>query len=70
MAATYTVTTQTPTTDIGPNGTVEQAMQVTFRTHPSNVIGRINVPMSVYTRDEVDKIVSAAAQVIEDVQAL
>lgn len=70
MADLYAITSQAPTTDIGPTGSVVQAMQVTFLTKPHEVQGRVIIPMSLYTRDEVDKVVSAAARVIEDVQNL
>lgn len=70
MADTYVIVTQTPTTDLGPTGSVVPAMQVTFRTKPSDVQARVTLPLSTYTPDEVDRAVRAQAAVIEAVQKL
>lgn len=70
MATNYDVVTQTPTTDIGPTGSIVQAMQVTFRTKPSEITSKIVIPLAQYTPDEVDRAVTAAATTIEQVQSL
>lgn len=70
MADHYEIVTQTPTTDIGPTGTVVPAMQVTFRTKPSKITSRLTLPLATYTPAEVDKAVTAAVAVIEAVQSL
>lgn len=70
MADNFAVVTQTPTTDIGPTGSIVPAMLVTFRTKPSEIAGRVTIPEAVYTPDEVARIVSVAAANLEAVQAL
>ena len=70
MADTYTVTGQTPVTDLSPTGTFVPAMEITFTTKPSGVMGRVRVPLAQYTPDVVDHAISVQAELIEQVQAL
>lgn len=70
MAATYEIVTQVPRTRIDPGGTPTQTVLVTFRTKPSAQVGQVDVPMSAYTIDEVDRLVTAKAALIEAVQGL
>jgi hypothetical protein len=70
LSANYTITHQVPVTDSVPGGTFVPAMEITFTTKPSDVVGRVRVPMSRYTTDEVDRIVGDQAEIIERVQAL
>lgn len=70
MADNFVIVTQTPTTDIGPTGSVVPAMLVTFRTKPSDVTGRVTIPTAVYAPDEVKRVVGDAAANLEAVQHL
>lgn len=66
----YAVTSQTQITDLSPGGQVVPAMQVSFTTKPSGIEGRVNVPISAYSAEEVDRLIRAQVAVIEAVQAL
>lgn len=70
MAATYDIVSQTPRTRSGVAGQFSQVVEVTFRTKPSNQPGMVDIPATAYTPDEVDRIVSRQAELIETVQAL
>lgn len=70
MADTYVVTAQRPVQDVTPGGTFEDAYEITFTTRPSDVPGKVRVPVSAYSADHVDRILSAQAAVLEQVQHL
>jgi hypothetical protein len=70
MAADYTITDQRPVTDAGPGGVFVPAMEITFVTKPSQVAGRVRVPLSQYSPTTVDAAVTAQAQTIEAVHNL
>jgi hypothetical protein len=70
MAANYTVADQRPVTDAGVGGTFVPSMEITFTTKPSNITGRVRVPMAQYTPEQVDRVLAAQAEQIENVQKL
>lgn len=70
MGANYTVADQRPVTDAGVGGAFVPSMEITFTTKPHNIAGRVRVPMSQYTPDAVDRVLSAQAEAIERVQDL
>jgi hypothetical protein len=70
MAEQYTIVNQAPTTIISPAGVVVPAMEIAFTTKPSDVPGRVKIPTSTYSVDEVDKVIRAQAAVLEAVQNL
>lgn len=70
MAADYTIVDQRPTTTANAGGVFTPAMEIAFTTKPSNVPGRVTVPVSQYTPQHVDEVVTAAARNIEAVHNL
>ena len=70
MAETYTIISQTPKMDADAAGQIVPAVEVRFTTKPSAQPGRVTIPQSQYTPDNVSKIVAAEAANIEAVQAL
>lgn len=70
MAATYDIVSQVPRTRIDPGGTPTQTVLITFKTKPSGQVGQVDVPASMYTIDEVDRLATVKAALIEAVQAL
>lgn len=70
MAETFDITSQTPTTIVGADRVVAPAMEVSFVTKPSGVVGVVKVPAAIYTTDEVKRVVEAQAAILENVQHL
>jgi hypothetical protein len=70
MADTYTIVSQTPMMTDDGTGQIVPAVEVRFTTKPSGQPGRVRIPQSQFTPDNVDRIVSAEAATIEAVQAL
>jgi hypothetical protein len=70
MADAYTVTKQTPTTIITANRDAVPGTAIEFVTKPNSIPGRVEIPKSIYSVDEVDKVVRAEAAVLEAVQNL
>lgn len=70
VADTYKVISQVPTTAAMPGGTFVPSMEITFETLPSHVAGKVTVPQSQYSPDEVDRVLRQSAATIEAVQAL
>jgi hypothetical protein len=70
MAANYKITHQQPITTSQPGGMFVPGMEITFTTIPHDVVGKVVIPTAQYTKENVDRVVSAQATTIEDVQAL
>jgi hypothetical protein len=70
MAESYTVISQTPTTMIQPGAGAVPATDITFVTKPSDIPGRVQIPKSIFSVREVDKVVRAEAAILEAVQNL
>jgi hypothetical protein len=70
MAATFTITGIVPKTRSAPGGLFTSVQQVTFTTKPSEITGVIDVPSQTFTPDEVDRLVSEQAKLLEAVKAL
>lgn len=70
MAASYTVITQAPTTDIDPGGQVIRATEITFTSHPSGITSKVTVPTRNPSAEEAAPYLTEAARNIEAVQAL
>jgi hypothetical protein len=70
MADNFTIVSQAPVTDADASGTFVPAMEIRFTTKPSAVPGRVRVPISQYTPDNVAAIVAANARLLEQVQQL
>lgn len=70
MADTYDVTGQREVIDLGgPDGT-QRAMEVTFKTKPSEVTGSVRIPLAQFSPIEAAKVISAYVATIEAVHAL
>jgi hypothetical protein len=70
MADIYKVVSQAPVTAPVPGGTFAPSMEVTFETKPSGVVGKVTIPLSHFSTDEVDKAIRHSATVLEAVQKL
>lgn len=70
MSETFTIQNQVPATRNQAGGGFVPVMEITFMTKPSGIVGKVDVPDSTYTPDEVAKIVDAKARLLEAVQAL
>jgi len=70
MADTYTIVSQLPVMDSDPSGQVVPSVEVRFTTKPSAQPGKVRIPQSQFTPDNVDRVVKAQAATIEAVQAL
>lgn len=70
MADTYEIVNQKPRSRSEPGGLIQNVVAITFKTKPSGVVGIVDVPETVYSADEVDKIISAKAALLETVQNL
>lgn len=70
MADTYKIEDQTPRSARTAAGGFYDVMRVTFATKPSGIVGTVDVPISAYSTDEVDRLVRAQAALLEAVQAL
>lgn len=70
MADVYEITNQTRATDVGADGTIVPVWKVTFTSKPSGTVGSVSVPASMYSADEVDRLVRAQVAVVEAVAKL
>lgn len=70
MADNYKVTGQAPITTADASGTFVPGVEITFTTKPHNIVGRVRVPQSMYTPQQVDELLTANAANIEAVQEL
>lgn len=70
MADIFEITNQRPTTIQDPGGVVVQGIEVTFTTKPHQLVGRVQIPTTMYSREEVQSKVGAAAALLEEIQAL
>lgn len=69
MAEMFFILSQQQTQELGPGGTVQDVMEITFQT-VSGVIATERVPLSLYTPENVAALLSERAKVIEQVQSL
>lgn len=65
----YRVTGQRQTSIIGDNGLVERVWEVTYRTD-QGVVGQVDIPLSEYTADNVDKRIRQLVEVHDAVKQL
>jgi hypothetical protein len=70
MAELYKVESQRPVQDVMPGGTFEPAMEISFTSKPSGVPGRVRIPMSAYSADHVNQVLTDQARLLESVQTL
>lgn len=70
MADNYDVIAQRPTTTGDLGGPYEPAYEITYRTKPNRIVGRITVPESQYAPDEVASLLKAAAENAEAIHTL
>lgn len=70
MADTYKIETQRPATRALLGGGFANFIEVVFTTKPSGIEGKVDVPATMFSPEEVDSIVAKQARVIEAVQAL
>lgn len=70
VADTYKIETQRPATRASLGGGFTNVIEVVFTTKPSGIEGKVDVPVSAFSPDEVDAIVRGQAKIIEAVQAL
>lgn len=68
-APAWTITQQSPTSDLGPDGTYVSGIKVTFRT-ALGVVGSVFVPESGYSEQAVRAAVSARAATADAVAKL
>jgi hypothetical protein len=69
MAETFIVLSQQQTTQLGPGGQVEDAMEVTAQT-VSGVVFSERIPLNAYSVENVHALLSQRAEEIERVHAL
>lgn len=65
----FTVLAQRQTTDFGPDGRFADVMEVTFQTD-AGTVGKVRVPLSVYSADEVRRRIAAYVEHIAAVESL
>ncbi len=70
MAANFEIVAQIPWTTVNSEGRVVPAVQITFKSKPSNQTGRVTIEDSNYSTDEAMRVVGERATVMEAVQAL
>ena len=70
MAATFEITSITPTQRADPGQGFVNVKRITFKTKPAGVVGTVDIPESAFTVEEVDKIVAAEAALLESVKNL
>lgn len=70
MADVYEVTGQTQTTLIDPGGRVVPGIEVAFRSKPSGTIASVQIPLTSFSADEVDRNVRALVNQLEAVASL
>ena len=70
MAATFDITGQREVVDLsGPDG-AQRAMEVTFRTKPSQVTASVRIPLADYSPVAVQRAVEQYAAQIEETHQL
>lgn len=70
MADNYKVTGQQEGLMLTPDGRTETAMSITFVVEPAGVTQTIQVPLAEYTVDNVDKLLSERADIVNGVHTL
>lgn len=70
MSATFKIENQVPRMRAQVGGGFVDVMEVTFTTRPSGIVGKVDIPTSAYTADEVGTKVGAMADLLEQVQGL
>lgn len=70
MAETFIVTGITNTVYAPPGGTVGPAVEVTFKTKPHDIVGKVTLPAAGFTVEEAEKAVAAEAATLERIMAL
>jgi hypothetical protein len=70
MADRYTVTSQTQTMELAPNGQFQDVMEVHFTVMSTGDTGSVRVPLSQYTPDNVRAAIEYRIEQIEGVANL
>jgi hypothetical protein len=70
MANKFEIVDVSPKTVSGVAGGFTSVQRVTFSTKPSGVVGIVDIPVAVFTPDEVTKVVGAQADLLETVKNL
>ena len=70
MSDSYKVTSQQEGLILTPEGRTESAMSITFVVEPAGVTQTIQVPISEYTVDNVDKLLQERADIVNGVHTL
>lgn len=70
MADTYDIGTPSQTTILAANGSVVEAYEVPFIARASGATGSVKIPKTMFSADEVARIVEAEVKVLDAVAAL
>lgn len=70
MADTYKVTSQAQIDDIGPTGGLVPSFRVTFESKHSGVTASVLIPLSEYTVEHVNEVITAEVAIIDAVHDL
>lgn len=70
MGTLYTINGQQPITRSVPGVGFVPTYEVTFTAHPSEQLGKVDVPASDYTPAVVDAAITPVAQALNAIQAL
>lgn len=70
MADVYDIGTPTQVTSLGPRGEVVEAYEIPFTARKSGASGTIKIPKSMFTADEVDRLVRAEVTTLDEVASL
>lgn len=70
MADTFKIETQQPALRSRIGGGYQDVIEVTFTTKPTGIVGKVDIPVAVFSPDEVAAVVAAQAKLLESVQAL
>lgn len=69
MADGWRVTGQRQTTDLGPGGTFQDVIEVTYALD-SGTVGSVRVPKAQYTSDNVARLIEAEVAELRNVENL
>lgn len=70
MAETYDIVSLQPRTRAVPGGTFQNVVTVTFVTKPNGITGMVDIPEQAFSTEEVDKVVTPKAAILEAVKNL
>lgn len=70
MAATYDVTGQREVIDLTNEQGAVKAVEISFATKPSGIVGTVTIPKATYSPDNAARAIEAYAAALESTHAL